>query len=89
MLVSMAGWVLAGSSVEMSSRLLKSNPDLVTPKGYDLNLTLPEIGFFICNLGDGWYVETRLKEYGPYQNLRDAEDFCDRRFGATQGGSHE
>jgi hypothetical protein len=35
---------------------------------------------FICFTNDGWYVESREGEFGPFENLKDAEDFYYERF---------
>ena len=35
---------------------------------------------FVCFTGEGWYVESREGEFGPFQSLKDAEDFYYSRF---------
>lgn len=34
---------------------------------------------FICCMEDGWYVESLDGEFGPFDNLLDAENFCEHR----------
>ena len=35
---------------------------------------------FICLMNEGWYVESREGEFGPFDDLKDAEDFYYKRF---------
>ena len=35
---------------------------------------------FICFTNDGWYVESREGEFGPFESLKEAEDFYYERF---------
>ena len=35
---------------------------------------------FICFMNEGWYVESREGEFGPFDSLREAENFYYERF---------
>ncbi len=35
---------------------------------------------FICTTDEGWFVESREGEFGPFDSLKDAEDFYYSRF---------
>jgi len=66
----------------MISRCSNHNPTQAKPERYGSYQNPPGNDHFVCYMGDGWYVETRRNEYGPFQSLRDAEDFCEGRFNA-------
>jgi len=42
---------------------------------------------FICYLDDGWYVESRDGEFGPFPDLGAAENFLGR-LAITQSAAH-
>jgi len=42
---------------------------------------------FICFMNEGWYVESREGEFGPFDSLREAEDFYYVRFARMNAGS--
>ena len=73
----------------MISRYSNPNPTKIKPEFYRPQHGALDIQHFICYMGDGWYVETRQSEYGPFQSLRDAEDFCENRFRVVASRRHE
>jgi hypothetical protein len=42
--------------------------------------------WFICLMSNGWYIETREGEFGPYQSVGDAMEFCEKKFIARESG---
>ncbi len=73
----------------MISRCSNHTPTQVRPELNGTYQVASKIEHFVCYMRDGWYVETRYDEYGPFQSLREAEDFCESRFNAVESWSHE
>ena len=44
---------------------------------------------FICSTNDGWYVESREGEFGPFESLKAAEDFYYKRFRYQKAKTHK
>jgi len=64
----------------MFSRSFNLKPNQVRPEPCGSNREVVSSEHFVCYMGEGWYVETPQKEYGPFQSLRDAENYYENRF---------
>ena len=60
---------------KMISQGSELGPTQVRPEPNGAYRTAGQATCFVCYMKDGWYVETRSDEYGPFQTLRDAENF--------------
>jgi len=59
----------------MFSRSFNLNSNQAKPESYRSNRKVVNSEHFVCYMGEGWYVETPQDEYGPFQSLRDAENY--------------
>lgn len=64
----------------MFSRSLSLTANQVESESYGSNREVVNSEHFVCHMGEGWYIETSQDEYGPFQSLRDAENYCEKRF---------